>query len=177
MLKRRIVLTGSPGAGKTVVIDLLQKKGFTCHSEVPRLVMEEQKELIDGILPQTNFMAFAELVINRMVEQYWQESSDLCFFDRGIPDVLAYCNNAELTIPVEFFNYSNQYKYNKKVFFFPPWKEIYEKDCIRYETFEQAKTISEHLMHQYRSLLYEIIEIPRLSPVKRVQFILDHLKV
>jgi len=39
-----------------------------------------------------------------------------------------------------------------KVFILPPWEEIYVSDDERYENYEQAKLIYNHLMETYQTL-------------------------
>jgi predicted ATPase len=66
----------------------------------------------------------------------------------------------------------NQYS---KVFVLPPWEEIYESDEARYENFEQAKLIFDHLKETYQKYNYNLIEVPKGTIEERIKFILHHL--
>ena len=99
---------------------------------------------------------------------------DLVFFDRGIPDILAYLNFAK-TSPLENFTQLDKTYAYHKVFVTPPWKAIYRKDNERSETFEEAQEIHQHICHTYRQLGYEVVEIPYGIPSERAEFILQNL--
>ena len=57
-----------------------------------------------------------------------------------------------------------------------PWKEIYISDNERYENFEQAFAIHNHLERAYKDLNYNIIEVPFGSVNERANFILESVK-
>ena len=58
----------------------------------------------------------------------------------------------------------------------PPWEEIYISDNERYENFEQALAIHNHLERTYKKLSYPIIEVPIGTVEERADFILNYLK-
>jgi predicted ATPase len=43
----------------------------------------------------------------------------------------------------------------------PPWEEIYVSDEARYENYEQAKLIQNHLIETYKGYEYDLIEVPK----------------
>jgi predicted ATPase len=57
----------------------------------------------------------------------------------------------------------------------PPWEEIYVSDAERYESYEQAVLIHDHLMETYKKYGYTIIEVPRDSIENRIDFIMKQL--
>jgi predicted ATPase len=57
----------------------------------------------------------------------------------------------------------------------PPWEEIYISDNERYENFEQALAIHNHLEKTYKKLNYSIIEVPIGSINERTDFILNKI--
>jgi predicted ATPase len=57
----------------------------------------------------------------------------------------------------------------------PPWEEIYISDQERYESFEQALAIYNHLKKAYLELGYDLIEIPTGTIEQRVSFLLEHI--
>ena len=57
----------------------------------------------------------------------------------------------------------------------PPWEEIYISDDERYENFEQAKLIYNHLTETYEKYGYNLIEVPTGSVEERILFILNQL--
>ena len=58
----------------------------------------------------------------------------------------------------------------------PPWEEIYISDNERYENFEQALAIHNHLERTYKALNYSIIEVPTGTVKERADFILKCIK-
>ena len=67
------------------------------------------------------------------------------------------------------------YRYASRVFLAPPWREIYETDTERKQTYEEAVQTYEQMKLAYQDCGYELIEIPRLDVASRAEFILDHL--
>lgn len=170
----KIIFTGGPGFGKSSVLKALEGDGITCIPEAPRQLLVEQSQLANGILPQKDFKTFAMLVLDRMVDQYKSSPPGLCIFDRGIPDIIAYLTYAGFEIAEEIKNIVHEHPYNSTILFFPPWKEIYETDGVRYESYDQARQIGEHLKTTYSKLGYQIIEVPKMSVEQRVRFVYQH---
>ncbi len=99
-------------------------------------------------------MLFSELLLKGREEQYLEaekSTSDVVFFDRGIPDVYVYMDYLGSDYPPIFKEKCNQYLYTK-VFMCAPWEEIYKSDNERYETFEQAVKIDTFLKDAYQEI-------------------------
>lgn len=172
----KIICTGSPGSGKTIIIGLLEAYGITCLPEIPRLIIEQQSNIENGILPQSNFPEFAQLVLQQMLTQYKQTSNRLIIYDRGIPDIVAYFKSQGKIAPQNIQQHAHNTSYYPKVFMFPPWKEIYKKDGARYESYKDALAIHKALVDVYKSLGYSIIVVPKVDKQDRLEFVLNHLK-
>jgi len=84
-------------------------------------------------------------------------------------------NYISIDYPTTYLTKSNLYRYNY-IFLMPPWEEIYISDNERYENFEQALAIHNHLERTYKDLNYKIIEVPTGTIDARTNFILDCLK-
>ena len=54
-------------------------------------------------------------------------------------------------------------------------REIYISDAERYENFEQAKLIYNHLTETYQNYGYKLIEVPKDTMNNRILFILDEI--
>lgn len=96
--------------------------------------------------------------------------------DRGLPDVLAYLNYVQSEYPTHFDEICETNLYDH-VFVLAPWQEIFESDNERYENFEQAIGIHEHLLDTYKNFGYQLIDVPFGSVKIRTDFILDVLKL
>jgi len=178
-MQQKIVITGGPGTGKSTVISALAKQHFMCMPEISREVTLNAKENGTDQLFLTNPLLFSELLLEGRVNQYIEaekRNSPIVFFDRGIPDVHAYMNYISIDYPKTYVHQSTIYRYDF-VFLMPPWEDIYITDNERYENFEQALAIHNHLERTYKNLGYKIIEVPKGTIESRVDFILRCTKL
>ena len=177
MNKEIVVLIGGPSSGKTTLIEALKEKGHTCYPEVSREVIREAQEQGIEQLFLEKPLLFSELLLEgrkRQFKEALNEEANIVFLDRGIPDVLAYMHYIGDSYPA-FFDISCQDHKYSAIFVLPPWKEIYVSDAERYETYEQAVLIYEHLMETYKNYGYSITEVPKDTVENRVDFIMKHL--
>ena len=65
--------------------------------------------------------------------------------------------------------------YSNRVYFVPPWEEIYQVDNERKESLETAKEISDYIKRAYIEEGFELIEIKKDSVENRSDFILFDL--
>ena len=98
----------------------------------------------------------------------------ISFFDRGIPDVLAYMDFFGQPYGKEFKETCIDHRYDT-VFIVPPWEEIYVSDGERFETYEEAERIHDTLMNVYTQFGYNPISVPKDEIQKRIDFILETL--
>ncbi len=176
--KEIIVITGGPGTGKSTIIDALIEKGYSCYPEISREVtLEAKRQGVDQLF-LTEPLLFSQMLLDGRLKQYQnalQESSSLVFIDRGVPDILAYMHFIGDDYPDHFDHSCQECRYSK-VFVLPPWEEIYESDEARYENFEQAKVIYDHLKSTYAKYGYDLTEVPTGTVEDRIHYILKHLQ-
>jgi predicted ATPase len=172
----KIVITGGPGFGKSSIILELEKRGFRSQHEISRNIIKEQLESGGDVLPWKNLSTFSRLVFEKRITQHQEAGEEkLVFFDRGIPDVVAYMMKDELELPEKYVHALTEYNYNNLVFITPPWEDIFVNDAERKEDFLNACEIHKVIIDTYLRLGYELVEIPKDSIEKRVNFILDKL--
>jgi len=172
-----IIITGGPGMGKTSVIEQFSEMGYHSVEETGRNII--QKELkTDGIrLPWLDKKGFAMAMFHQSLKDFQNlsEKSGLTFFDRGIPDVIAYLQLCNISIPETMWQAAKEKRYYPKVFITPPWKSIYVNDAERKQTFEEA-VATYHIMKEIYSFLgYKLVELPKTTVLRRAKFILDCL--
>lgn len=176
-MKQLIVIIGGPGSGKTSIIDQLVGKGHCCYPEVSReVILEAKKNGIEQLFLEKPLL-FSELLLEGRKKQFrdaQNETHRIVFIDRGIPDVLAYMHYIGDSYPAAFDAACHEHKYDK-IFLLPPWEEIYQSDNERYENYEQAKLIHEHLVETYTKYGYELVEVPKETVENRVSFILERI--
>ncbi len=186
MAKHKIVITGGPSTGKTSIIKKLEEKGFFCFPEFIRSVTQAAKDRDNSIEIVSNPIVsvadpynFNMQLLKGRIHQYKDQIADekeIVFYDRGIPDVLAYMDLFKQTYDETFINACKDYIYDK-VFLLPPWKEIYISDDERYESFEEAQQIHQHLLETYSKFGYNCIEVPFGNVKERSTFILQHVNI
>ena len=177
-MQKKIVLTGGPSTGKSTVLEELINRNYNCMTEISREVtLNARKNGVEQLF-LTKPLLFSELLIEGRINQYIEaekQNFELVFFDRGIPDVHAYMNYISIYYPSSYIKKSNIYRYNY-IFLMPPWEEIYISDNERYENFEQALAIHNHLERTYKKLNYNVIEVPFGTVTQRADFILETIK-
>lgn len=175
MQSQKYIITGGPGSGKTSVINALSRLGYTTFPEVSRTLIRQQMQLEHGVLPWKNMNDFARLALQEMRQQHCEASAmnDLCFFDRGIPDIIGYLHFSELAISSEVSEAAIAHRYGPVVFICPPWEKIYVNDPERPQTFEDAWALHGHIRNAYEMLRYTVIEVPKDIVSMRTEFILD----
>ena len=176
-----VVLTGGPGVGKTTLLQKLQKEGYrTVPEEARRIIQEQLANNSDG-LPWKNKQYYATLMLiasNASFRNGIKENAQhkgYVFFDRGIPDTLAYIDMENLSIEDSLLAEAKAYRYHKKVFILPPWQEIYETDNERKQTWEEAEATFHRMKSVYERLGYEVLEVPKTTVEQRYQFICESL--
>lgn len=102
------------------------------------------------------------------------------FFDRGLPGLLCYETLREEDSRWEELLYEvntavRKYRYNKKVFIFPSWKEIYINDEERTYSFKKAEEIYTLINKYYAGEGYDLLEVPKTTVEKRVEFIIHKI--
>lgn len=167
------LLSGGPGAGKTTLLTALCHAGFAVAEEVSRQLIQEQAALGSRQVPWLDLAGFADLALTRMVAQHQQATirGGVTFFDRGLPDLIAYLEVAGLPVPPAYYAAVTAHAYQRPVFLAPPWPEIYVNDAERWQTFDEAVAIYQALRHVYQRVGHTVVELPRGPVAERVAFV------
>ena len=182
MEKNKIVITGAPGTGKTLLVKTLEAKGYYCFPEVIRDMTAAAKKGTTAKPIATNPLVFVDdpMEFNKALlegrKTHFQTAlrlkEPLCFFDRGMPDVLAYMDYFGQSYPEEFIKACEEHRYSH-IFILPPWEDIFISDNERMESFQQALDLHEHLMETYELFGYRINILPKTTVSERVSILLE----
>lgn len=165
------VLTGGPGTGKSTLIDELRSNGVACCSEVSRTIIAESNRYGSDLLPWKNLQAFADECFRQMKQQLAEaQELEVCFFDRGIPDIIAYLMYGGLKPRTEL--YESGHGYEKLVFVAPPWAEIFVNDAERPQSFKDCQNLHNLLLETYSNLGYKVVMLPKASVEDRRKFVM-----
>lgn len=167
------VITGAPCSGKTAVIHMLEQRGYHVVHEVARAYIDN--ELMKGkTLPEIKADEWAferHILLEKIRIESTLEKDEIIFFDRGIPDSIAYFKLNGLD-PVEPFQKSTEVRY-QNVFLFERLRFL--TDPVRSENKQTARRLGRLIEESYQSLGYDLIQVPLLSVEERTQFVLEHL--
>ena len=182
--KNKVVITGAPGTGKTSIVNGLENKGFHCFHEIIRDMTYKAKLEGDSndfvsnpLLFVDDALQFNKDLLHGRANHYKQSlgtNVPISFFDRGIPDVLAYMDFFGQPYGKEFIETCEIHRYDT-IFIVPPWEEIYISDNERLETFKEAENIHHALMNTYARFGYDPILVPKDAVPQRITFILETL--
>ncbi len=148
------VITGGPGVGKTTVIRHLQALGELAVQETHRAVIREQVAAGGSAVPWIDPDAYARLTAQRDIAIFDGMAGEArrVFFDRGIMD--SHGGQGVKPWP-EIVEAVRTRRYNRGVFIFPAWREIYETDAERKQDWPEAERTYERIRSNLQFLGYE----------------------
>ena len=173
--ERFFVITGGPGSGKTTLIERLAVRGICAMPEAGRSIIQDQAAIGGSALPWADRSAFAELMLSWELRTYREalRQSGPVVFDRGVPDVVGYLRLCGLPVPPHVERAGGIFRYHRRVFIAPPWKEIFGQDAERKQSFEEAEATYHALVETYSELNYELVPLP-LAPIEdRARFVIE----
>lgn len=175
------VVTGGPGVGKTTMLRELAARNHEVVPEIARELIIEQKDLDGDALPWKNKELFKTIMFERSISSYEQMEKkgfghNPIFFDRGFLDSICYATLIRSEIDERMNEYALKWRYNRKVFVLPPWKEIYEQDSERKQDWEEAVFTYGKMVETCKSYGYETIVVPKMTAAERADFVLDQIE-
>ena len=170
---KRIALTGGPGVGKSTVLDILSRQGYTIVPEAARIIIEQEMQKDGSCLPWRDLQGFQNAASNLQFELENSAEEPIIFSDRGIVDGYAYSQVGGILVPeVVLANGRDRYQ---AVFILDQLPK-YQTDESRKEDIKTAKTLQVAINSAYIEFGYNPVQVPVLSPEERARFILNKLE-
>lgn len=157
------VVTGGPSSGKTTLLKELEKLGCITYHEAARSLIDQEMakgKLLEEI--RSNEAEFQRKVFKIKIQiEKKAPRNKIVFFDRGIPDSIAYYQICGLD-PKEVLKFCKR-KIYKKIFFLEQLS--FDQDYARTEDDKTIEKLNKLLKENYKKLGYEVIEIP-VMPIR-----------
>ncbi len=172
--RKKYIITGAPGTGKTCLLDALGRE-YSCMPEVSRKVISSQQEIGGSGTPWQNVNMFVELVYGEFITSL-SNHSEAIFTDRSILDLIAYLQVEGMPVDRQLIEFSYLEKFHKQVFFAPTWESIYQKDEQRQQEFSYGLELEKALQKSYSEMGFELILLPKEAVDRRVDFVKSCLR-
>lgn len=168
------VVTGSPSSGKTTVLIELEKRGYTWIPEAARVFIDQEIARGKTITQiRKDELLFQKKIFDMKINtEQLLSPTKVIFFDRAIPDTMAYMlfNNCEIAPEIVGGTIKSKYK---RVFLFEQLP--FEQDYARTEDSSKLYRLELLLETVYKKLNIPIVRVPVLPVKSRVEFILDNI--
>lgn len=168
------VITGGPSSGKTTTVNLLRDQGYITTMEHARHFLDTQRlkgRTIEEV--RRNQTEFQRSVLQMQIEQEKEIAPHvLVFFDRAIPDALAYYRYLKLPVDDLLRTALETVSY-RKVFIMAPLPLV--NDYARLENVEAQQRIHQLITEVYEALPFPVVHVPVMPEEERVAFILANL--
>ena len=153
----KIVLTGGPGVGKTMLIKELDRRGFNVVPEVATIIIEQA--IKQGLPHPAHDLESLKIFINdicAMQKAKEQELFDnnLYFLDRGFHDPVAFCAFYNIEVPEQLREATVCAGYT--YVFILDFLDVYENSVIRRETPETSKKLHALILETYQQYGYTL---------------------
>jgi predicted ATPase len=172
---RFVVISGCSGGGKSTLLAELGRRGHAIVEEPGRRIVREELQANGSALPWRDGLMFARRAIAMALADRAraQTLGGWVFFDRGLIDAAAALQH--LTGEEALATLGEFHWFHRRVFFAPPWQEIYRTDQERRHDLETALAEYARLGEAYASLGYEVLILPKLGVAERADFVLNNL--
>lgn len=165
------VITGAPCSGKTTLIDQLSKQGHCAAEEIGRQYIT--RELAKGRTLEemrADESVFQRTLLDlRIKQEQALDPTTITFLDRGLPDSLTFyrangLNPNEILRDCQIFRYTSVFLLDRLPL---------QMNGVRAEEDIKLQFIDKWLYRDYAALGYEVLRVPVLPIMQRLNYVLD----
>lgn len=172
---RFVLISGCSGGGKSTLLAELCARGYPVVEEPGRRIVADELASGGNALPWVDTAAFLRRAIDVALQDMEMAKihSGWVFFDRGLVDAASALE--ALTGEPVLHPICSDHRYHGRVFMTPPWPEIYVTNSERRHGFQTAMAEYQRLMETLPTLGYDVVNLPKLPPSARADFVLTTL--
>lgn len=177
--ERLFVVTGGPGSGKSTLLEAAAEIGYRTVPESGRAIIKLQSAIGGRALHYVDSAVYAELMLDRDMQnhQFHAGTGKVTLFDRGVVDLVGYARLTGIEEAEHFRRAGELFRYNRKVFLAPPWRDIYVRDAQRQQDWGEAVHTYECIADAYAELGYDLVELPLAPLAERLAFLEDEIAI
>lgn len=171
--KKHYIFTGTPGSGKTSVLQALKQIGYTVVPEAATdLITDFQKK---GVMQPWTSPCFIEAIVSCQKKRQLETKGYLQFYDRSpfctlaLEKYLKFQQVIKLKKEIDRCLKNNIYQ--NTVFFFENLGFI-ERTDVRKISYEEALIFEKIHLETYQEFGFNIIVVPKSSIEERMEFVL-----
>lgn len=166
MHRRRILMTGCSGGGKSTLLNALAGRGVQIVPEPGRRIIAAEQAGDGRALPWVDPAAFAERALAMAIDDFKRVGAGTTVFDRGIVDARVALDHAAGRPPSAVL--AQDCRYDDPVLLVPPWPEIYVADPDRRHGLAEAIAEYDRLHRALTWLGHEIVMVAPAPVAERV---------
>lgn len=170
----RAVITGGPGVGKSTLLAAANAAGISTFPEVARSILQAPGGMA---LRADDPAAFAQAMLDAQCAT-WDAAAVMdgpVLFDRGFADIAGFLTLEGLPVPAVLDRICRTHRYNGPIFRAPPWRQIYESDAERIQTWDQAVASDKAIKVAWIFYGYRLIDLPLAPLAERLDFMMKRL--
>jgi predicted ATPase len=171
---KKIVFTGGLSCGKTTTIKMLEELGYSIADESSEAMINNFKHNF-GHYPwedKEKLFQFHQEAFLKQLEIEKNAKTKITFFDRGLPDRLAFMIFDGLQPTEEMMQMAKRNNYDK-VIFFEGNNKCYELASHRPHNISDSVRAAQIIKKVYQDLGYDLLILPFCSKEERLQIILN----
>lgn len=154
----------------------MARRGYATVAEPGRRVVVVEQRLDGDALPWKDPRRFCQKVIQTAFDDMARAPDGLVLFDRSALDALIWFDRSGTDLADTTRDKILNLDYERRVFLFPPWPEIYVGDSQRRHDLSDALAEYEALCDRLPKLEFRTVVVPKRPVVERADWLEAQLR-